>query len=565
MTEIQEPIRQFVASCVESYPEFQISVEPVFRSQISGSWQNSGSGICIKMDAAPLNPRSPNPNETGIWFTVSDGNYAIECLIHNGTSVPEGHSDESLELSMMTLRESLRNGTNIGIEGCYHIVNREKIFLVHHVYQMKNHLDSQMTDEQLEQFLSLCAEHKIRPLDLLMRDDTLWSEFYSPEVLKKAVMLYCLSPQNKGDLLHIGLVTSMGEGKDHLIERVVQPLVPVGVAGSGKMSTIAGLFGAMSGDDLSSIELGLIPKMNHERLAVSEFQTWDDTVFGELMNVMANGKFEMQKGQLDISRPGCVNMMFLGNPPRHWDGETHKKTDMLESFGDYTYQILSRLTLIFTQMSLSGPEAERMIEEKIMDAMNGKFDDPEVKREMTMWRTFCREYLRKVSLIRPEMSADIKSAIRETYHGYIKNKQEFIDVFLARSEKDLRKYQEFTNLCRAFARLDGSAVVDDGHISEAMDIFLVSLKTLHENFPLDELEAGMSGDDFALFEAIKGTIKDLERLNLKDLRGMMLDRKISDADLKKLEKAGYLKRESNPDGSDYIVLVQKGSNRKQPE
>lgn len=565
MTEIQEPIRQFVASCVESYPEFQISVEPVFRSQISGSWQNSGSGICIKMDAAPLNPRSPNPNETGIWFTVSDGNYAIECLIHNGTSVPEGHSDESLELSMMTLRESLRNGTNIGIEGCYHIVNREKIFLVHHVYQMKNHLDSQMTDEQLEQFLSLCAEHKIRPLDLLMRDDTLWSEFYSPEVLKKAVMLYCLSPQNKGDLLHIGLVTSMGEGKDHLIERVVQPLVPVGVAGSGKMSTIAGLFGAMSGDDLSSIELGLIPKMNHERLAVSEFQTWDDTVFGELMNVMANGKFEMQKGQLDISRPGCVNMMFLGNPPRHWDGETHKKTDMLESFGDYTYQILSRLTLIFTQMSLSGPEAERMIEEKIMDAMNGKFDDPDVKREMTMWRTFCREYLRKVSLIRPEMSADIKSAIRETYHGYIKNKQEFIDVFLARSEKDMRKYQEFTNLCRAFARLDGSAVVDDGHISEAMDIFLVSLKTLHENFPLDELEAGMSGDDFALFEAIKGTIKDLERLNLKDLRGMMLDRKISDADLKKLEKAGYLKRESNPDGSDYIVLVQKGSNRKQPE
>ena len=565
MTEIQEPIRQFVASCVESYPEFQISVEPVFRSQISGSWQNSGSGICIKMDAAPLNPRSPNPNETGIWFTVSDGNYAIECLIHNGTSVPEGHSDESLELSMMTLRESLRNGTNIGIEGCYHIVNREKIFLVHHVYQMKNHLDSQMTDEQLEQFLSLCAEHKIRPLDLLMRDDTLWSEFYSPEVLKKAVMLYCLSPQNKGDLLHIGLVTSMGEGKDHLIERVVQPLVPVGVAGSGKMSTIAGLFGAMSGDDLSSIELGLIPKMNHERLAVSEFQTWDDTVFGELMNVMANGKFEMQKGQLDISRPGCVNMMFLGNPPRHWDGETHKKTDMLESFGDYTYQILSRLTLIFTQMSLSGPEAERMIEEKIMDAMNGKFDDPEVKREMTMWRTFCREYLRKVSLIRPEMSADIKSAIRETYHGYIKSKQEFIDVFLARSEKDMRKYQEFTNLCRAFARLDGSRVVDDGHISEAMDIFLVSLKTLHENFPLDELEAGMSGEDFALFEAIKKTIGEVERLNLKDLRGMMLDRKISDADLKKLEKAGYLKRESNPDGSDYIVLVHKGSNRKQPE
>ena len=77
----------------------------------------------------------------------------------------------------------------------------------------------------------------------------------------------------------------MGEGKDHLIDHVIAPLVPVGVAGSGKMSTIAGLFGAMSGDDLNAIELGLIPKYNRERIAVSEFQTWDDSVFGELMNV----------------------------------------------------------------------------------------------------------------------------------------------------------------------------------------------------------------------------------------------------------------------------------------
>lgn len=552
---IPEAIREFAQTCVAGYPEFQISVEPVFRSQITGSWQNQGSGICIKMDTQPLNPRSPNPEETGIWFTISDGNFAVECLIHNGTSVPEGQTNEALEKSLMTLRESLRNGTNIGVEGCYHIVNRDKVFLVHRVYQLKNHMESQMTDEQLQRFLNLCQANGIRPLDLLMRDETLWSEFYSPEILKKAVMLYCLSPQNKGDLLHIGLVTSMGEGKDHLIERVVQPLVPVGVAGSGKMSTIAGLFGAMSGDDLSSIELGLIPKMNHERLAVSEFQTWDDMVFGELMNVMANGKFEMQKGQMDISRPGCVNMMFLGNPPRHWDGETHKKTDMLESFGDYTYQILSRLTLIFTQMSLSGPEAERMIEEKIMDAMNGKFDDPETQREMTMWRTFAREYLRKVSMIKPAMSEDIKSAIRDTYHGYIKNLPEFVEVFLARSEKDMRKYQEFTNLCRAFARLDGSRVVDDAHIAEAMDIMLVSLRTLHENFPLDELEAGMSGEDLRLFEAIKDIIKDNERLDLKTLRGAMVGKRITDADLRKLEKGGYLRREANPDGSDYIVLT----------
>ena len=557
MTKIHTEIRSFVESAVESYPEFQISVEPVFRSQISGSWQNAGTGICIKMETAPLNPRSPNPEETGIWFTVSDGNYAIECLIHNGTSVPEGHSNESLEASLMILRESLRNGTNVGIEGCYHIVNREKVFLVHHTYTMKNHQTSQMTDSQLQGFLALCKKLRIRPLDLFMQDETLWSEFYAPDVLKKAVMLYCLSPQNKGDLLHIGLVTSMGEGKDHLIERVVQPLVPVGVAGSGKMSTIAGLFGAMSGDDLSSIELGLIPKMNHERLAVSEFQTWDSMVFGELMNVMANGKFEMQKGQLDISRPGCVNMMFLGNPPKTWDDETHSNLDMLDSFGDYTYQILSRLTLIFTQMSISGPDAEQLIEEKIMDAMNGKFDDPEVKREMNMWRVFGREYLRKVSLIRPQMDAEVKGLIRTTYHDHLKNTEAFKKAFLARSEKDMRKYQEFTNLCRAFARLDGSPTVEWGHIVEAQTIMEISMKTLMENFPLDELAAGMTSEDQALYNAIKDVIGAAEKLDLKDLRNTMnamKSRKFSDADLERLAEAKYVNIETNPDGSKYVVL-----------
>ena len=95
-------------------------------------------------------------------------------------------------------------------------------------------------------------------------------------------------------------MSSHGEGKDHLIERVIQPLVPCRRAGSGKMATIPGLFGAMSGDDLNAIEIGLLPKMNHERVAISEFQTWGDETFGELMNMMANGQIEMQKGALDI-------------------------------------------------------------------------------------------------------------------------------------------------------------------------------------------------------------------------------------------------------------------------
>ena len=124
-------------------------------------------------------------------------------------------------------------------------------------------------------------------------------------------------------MIHMGIVSSHGEGKDHLVENVIQKLVPCRMAGSGKMATIPGLFGAMSGDDLNAIEIGLLPKMNHERVTVSEFQTWSEETFGELMNMMANGKIEMQKGALDVERETTLNL-FLGNPPHYYDPEKHE-------------------------------------------------------------------------------------------------------------------------------------------------------------------------------------------------------------------------------------------------
>ena len=54
--------------------------------------------------------------------------------------------------------------------------------------------------------------------------------------------------------------------------------------------------------------------------------------------------------------------MFLGNPPKHYDPEKeHDKIMMLDAFGEYTYQIISRLTLIFTKLSLSGGDAVQEI------------------------------------------------------------------------------------------------------------------------------------------------------------------------------------------------------------
>ena len=78
-----------------------------------------------------------------------------------------------------------------------------------------------------------------------------------------------------------------------------------------------------------------------------------------------------------------------------------------------------------------------------------------------------------------------------------------------------------------------------------------------ENFPLDELAAGMTPEDQALYNAIKDVIGAAEKLDLKDLRNTMSamkSRKFSDADLERLAKGKYLNIEENPDGSKYVVL-----------
>tara|TARA_R110002012_G_scaffold114659_1_gene261485 strand:- start:658 stop:2148 length:1491 start_codon:yes stop_codon:yes gene_type:complete len=425
-------------------------------------------------------------------------------MAHNGNldARPGGMDSDRLRNTMMMLTESISDGSQLCVSGAYQMMGRDKVFVASDVQRYESLKTSQMTDEQFETFTALCQEEStdmfkrnLRPLELMLRDDTIWTKLYADDPIKTAVMLYCLSPQKKTDMLHIGIVSSMGEGKDHLIEQVIEPLVPCGMASSGKLCTIAGLFGAMSGDDLNSIELGLIPKMNNERIAVSEFQTWSQEVFGELMNVMANGKFSMQKGQVDTTRDGKVNFMFLGNPPREWKA-TESKLGMLGAFGEYTYQILSRLTLIFARMTLTDGNNDFKIEEKIMDSMNGKYQKAEFNNNLEMWRSFFREYLRYVSEMDPDITP-VRKDIRETMDR-IKANPDFSAVFLEdsqgnkRTSRDFRKFQEFVNLCKGFARLNGEREVSKESVRQAEQIFLESIRTLVADEGWKLMKAGVS-------------------------------------------------------------------------
>ncbi len=499
---VPEEIKDFVFLTATKFRNYTISMKEVHDRNIFGNNQK-GSGFCIKYSVKGITNKKAGKDKAIVEFTVSDGEYSVACISHNADEkfLPNGLSDDELSDLLVIISQSQKEGKRIEIKGKYINNASKRVFLVESAELDDGFKESQLTEEDFKTFKSLCSKYKTNPLELMMRDDTLWAEIYALDFLKKAILLYCLSPNHKQDMIHVGIVSSHGEGKDHLIERVIQPLVPCRRAGSGKMATIPGLFGAMSGDDLNSIEIGLLPKMNHERVAVSEFQTWNDETFGELMNMMANGKIEMQKGALDVERETTLNLLFMGNPPHYYDEENHEKRVMLDAFGKYTYQIISRLSLIFTQLSLSEGNATNMIRNAIISAMDGDFQESEIAEEIEKWRKFFREYLRYVSSMNPKLR-HYMGAINGTYDD-MEKKPQFRDAFCIRTATDNRKYQEFANLVRGFARLMGDESIGNEHLFLAAEIFELSLQTLTEKFPTKAISQGIDDKTIEAYELIR--------------------------------------------------------------
>jgi hypothetical protein len=502
--EIASELRDFVSKTVVSYSDVTISMKDIHDRNVFGNTQ-TGSGFCIKYSIKAINHKEAGSNKILLEFTISDGEYSVRCISHNAKEkyLEGGLEDEELADMIQIISASQKEGKRVEVKGHYVNYGTKRLFLVEDLILDDGFQESQMTDDHYIQFKKLCAKYETTPLQLMMRDDTLWAELYAMDWMKKAILLFCLSPRNKQDMIHVGIVSSHGEGKDHLIERVIQPLVPCRRAGSGKMATIPGLFGAMSGDDLNSIEVGLLPKMNHERVAISEFQTWGEETFGELMNMMANGQIEMQKGALDVERETTLNLLFLGNPPAYYDETGEEKPDkrkMLDAFGKYTFQIISRLTLIFTQLSLTNGEATQMIRNSIISSMDGDFHESEIAEQVAKWRKFFREYLRYVSNMTPKLKTMI-GAINGTYDEMEQNKQ-FKDAFCIRTNTDNRKYQEFANLVRGFARLQGDDEITFDHLIEAADIFVYSLQTLTEEFPTKAWSQGVDEKTLKAFDCI---------------------------------------------------------------
>ena len=350
-------------------------------------------------------------------------------------------------------------------------------------------------------------------------------------------------------MIHIGLITNPGEGKNHLVDKVIAPLVRCRMAGTGKLSTFAAMFGAMSSDDLSSIELGLLPKMNHDRIIFSEFQTLEEDVFGEMLNVMTDGHYNIQKGKMDVTRHAMLNMGFFGNPPNYWNEADHKKEEMLAAFGKYTLPIISRLTLIFAKPTLtSGVDASSKIKEKILQNMDKTVMTAGNKDKINNLRSFFREYLKYVSTLQPKLG--VYSAMIESLFQDIEQTEGFKQAFAKRGKTDYRKWAEFLNLIKGFARLNGRGEIKISDVTNASDLFQESLSTLADNFSLQSLQNGVNYDHMELHKKILKTFGSASgaTAKIKDLKRFANS-------MKRVKEWNELLKVKRPDGTLLIEIM----------
>jgi DNA replicative helicase MCM subunit Mcm2 (Cdc46/Mcm family) len=555
---IPQSIHDFVKKVVEgkhphqSEPivDRQANVLTVIETLVSGN-DSSGSGVITKREIKGVSTKDSGKDKTLIRFGVSDGENAVQCVAHNCNDkyLLGKLSPTELEKADTIIRKSLAEGKPVKIKGCYTNFKSDRVFVIDEIAWEANIHKSQISPKVVQDFLALCKKEKITPLEVMLDNDGLWSEIYADDDLKQAIMLYCLSPFEKEDMIHIGLITNPGEGKNHLVDKVIAPLVRCRMAGTGKLSTFAAMFGAMSSDDLSSIELGLLPKMNHDRIIFSEFQTLEEDVFGEMLNVMTDGHYNIQKGKMDVTRHAMLNMGFFGNPPNYWNEADHKKEEMLAAFGKYTLPIISRLTLIFAKPTLtSGADASSKIKEKILQNMDKTVMTAGNKDKINNLRSYFREYLKYVSTLQPKLG--VYSAMIESLFQDIEQTEGFKQAFAKRGKTDYRKWAEFLNLIKGFARLNGRGEIKISDVTNASDLFQESLSTLADNFSLQSLQNGVNYDHMELHKKILKTFGSASgaTAKIKDLKRFANS-------MKRVKEWNELLKVKRPDGTLLIEIM----------
>lgn len=579
--DIDDEMFKFVLDFVDGLPKEYNTVD-VAQSRIGelGKIEVVGNVVAIP-EPVPVQIRNSDreagidhllEDKTYIFFHMSgDSSFKLMCCVHNVENLntfPYGKDVDSFAQIITRLQGAFKNGRKVQVVGRYVTMTsdrkRQRVLYVDTLNIEDDALTSKMTGTQFDRFLDICSRNGVGPLALFMEE--VFTTFDADEYLMKMVALFCLSPKSREEMIHIMLLSAPGEGKDYLIDKIIQPMSRCGKVGADATTTAAAIVGAMSSSDLTSLGVGVMQKYHNERLAVSEVQTWGAAKWGSLLGVLADGYLMISKGQLqDMKRYATENVLLAGNIPNNWK-EGMKHWDKLSSvFGgknqQYSKQAISRMSLIFARISLlknpnplkkaqlmarnmdrnssikdnelfdsdetikiycsrtdlTNREKSRLIRERIIELLHmvgkGDKDISEMMRQ-SVFQTFFGQYFKHVSLMNPSVER-VWDKIYRRLDSMAKH--EAFGVLLCNEAGDLdaRKFTEFMNLCKAFAKINGHSEIEHDDMVEAEFLMKESISTLAEDFGLDLLTSGM---DMIELEILKFISENGNRATRDEIR-----------------------------------------------
>lgn len=158
--------------------EKQENVSAIIDSLIEGNTVQ-GIGVATKRSPVGIKNKDAGKDKTMIEFALSDGENSADCVIHNCGSkyLAGGLDNKTLADYDRLLRISIAEGKPIKIEGAYTNLNRKRLFIVEEMELADDGSKSQLKEEQIKAFLTLCDTEGIQPLDILTDDEGIWSEF----------------------------------------------------------------------------------------------------------------------------------------------------------------------------------------------------------------------------------------------------------------------------------------------------------------------------------------------------------------------------------------------------
>ena len=128
--DIPNEIYDFVKSCVNTYEETTTTMEYIYHNTITSN-SVTGSGFCIKILTKGLTHENAGSGRSIINFTISDGEYSVECIAHNAEPdyLSNPMTDEELTNFLIILTNSQKRGKRVDICGHYINYGKKRIFL----------------------------------------------------------------------------------------------------------------------------------------------------------------------------------------------------------------------------------------------------------------------------------------------------------------------------------------------------------------------------------------------------------------------------------------------------